>query len=714
MEASALKTSTILPVSLVLALSPACGGGGGSVSPPATATPAGRFAFVANTMDNTLSSYSVVPGTGMLRLNGFVGARVGQIAPQEVVAHPTGPWVYTPNLGNSANGANISVYCIDPDTGQTEALVPAGIGSGPFDMVFGAKGEYAYVSAAGSDAVWTYAVHPQSGQLSLIGNPITDGFDPTSISLGADGLHLFVTYRESKLIVTYDINPVNGRLSRSVAPYESGNGVPEFVVADPAGDCLFACYSSPDRLVQLLVDEDTGALEAIASRPLGARCTALAVHPGGGWLVIARETGSVRVFGVEPVSRILFLADDDIAAGVDPVDIAFDATARFVYVTNSGSNEVGIYEIDLVTGKLLLRETVRTRSNPGALSMTSTSTRARSFVPRFLYVANEGSDTVTGYQVSGVGALAELSGGGVLTGLSPRSMAVDPLGRFLYTVNVNSPSVSAFRIDPNSGQLTSAGLPLPYTGQPRSIAVAPSGRFAFVANAIGSVEAFGIDQATGELDFRGTTPSGGQVPDVIAVDLTGQFIYVANHGSNDVTALRYDQGFLTGGSFQIVSRVTTYVAGAVTSIRFAPDGRRAYLTVPGIADQVLPMNIDPVNGGLTIGPSGPVDGDEPTSVAVHPDGGFAYAAFNGGAGMLRAFRVEKATGTLLDAVTYPSGMNPIDLRIDPGGNFLYVVNEEDHDISLFKIDAASGALEGRGRFATDASPASLGLTGVLR
>jgi 6-phosphogluconolactonase len=710
-----LKTSTIPTLSLVLALSLSCGGGGGggSVSTPATIQP-GRFAFVANTLDNTLSCYSVVPDSGRLRPNGYVGGLIGQIAPQEVVVHPTGMWVYTPNLGNGANGANISVYSIDPDTGQTTPLVPAGTGEGPFDMLFGADGRFAYVAAAGSDSIWTYSVHQQTGQLSLTDTPVSDGVEPTSISLGPDGARMFVTYRGGGGVVTYDVDPANGRLTRSVAPFEYGIGMPEFAAAGASGEYLYACYNDPDGLVQLLIDPDTGALTEIASSPLVSPCSGLAIHPGGGWILIARASGSLRVFGIDAESGELSPVDGDVATGVDPVDIAFDVTARFVYVTNEGSNDVSLYDLDLSTGELVPTGSVRARSQPGALAMTSSATTARSFEPRFLYVASEDSGTINGYRVGGTGTLGELSGGGVLAGQSPHSLAVDPFGRFLYTVDIGAHSISAFVIDPGSGRLTAAGLPMPLGGQPRSVTVGPSGRFAFVANAVGRLEAFGIDAQTGELDYRGSAPTEGLGSEAVAVDPTGQFAYVSNHESNTVTALRFDQGFLTGGELRIMSTVTTYVAGDASAIRFAPDGQRAYVTLPGFADQVLPLHIDPFDGSLSIGISGPEDGDDPRSVDIHPDGGYAYAAVNGGVGAVRAFRVEQGTGALRNPVTYVIGMNPIDLRVDPGGDFLYVVNEQGHDISFLKIDRISGALELRAAYPTDTRPVSIGITGVLR
>ena len=75
-------------------------------------------------------------------------------------------------------------------------------------------------------------------------------------------------------------------------------------------------------------------------------------------------------------------------------------------------------------------------------------------VPRFVYVANSGSNDVSGFRINpATGALTEIDG-------SPYpadgfSFAVDaaPDGRFLYAANRIADTISAYEIDPDSGEL---------------------------------------------------------------------------------------------------------------------------------------------------------------------------------------------------------------------------------------------------------------------
>jgi DNA-binding beta-propeller fold protein YncE len=103
---------------------------------------------------------------------------------------------------------------------------------------------------------------------------------------------------------------------------------------------------------------------------------------------------------------------------------------------------------------------------------------------QFAYVANAGSDDVSGYRIdSASGALTPISESPFPAGFGPSSVAVDPAGRFAYVANRDSADVSGYTINPASGALTPIpGSPFPAEVGPRSVAVDPSGRFVYVTS----------------------------------------------------------------------------------------------------------------------------------------------------------------------------------------------------------------------------------------
>ena len=126
MRTKDLRSARTLLVFLgVLALC-ACGGGGGG-SAPASNVP--RFAYVANFSDDTVSIYRVDPATGQLHHRGYVAAGDG---PQSVTVDPSGRFAY---VANQSSG-NVTTFSINQTTGAlTEVGTEVLAGGGPISIV---------------------------------------------------------------------------------------------------------------------------------------------------------------------------------------------------------------------------------------------------------------------------------------------------------------------------------------------------------------------------------------------------------------------------------------------------------------------------------------------------------------------------------------------------------------------------------------------------
>jgi 6-phosphogluconolactonase (cycloisomerase 2 family) len=128
---------------------------------------------------------------------------------------------------------------------------------------------------------------------------------------------------------------------------------------------------------------------------------------------------------------------------------------------------------------------------------------------RFLYVANNGTNTVSVFLIAAAdGSLTEITGSPFPVALGPVSLAVDPLGKFLYVANGTSNDVSAFIIQATGALVEHPNSPfaLGSPTSPQSITVDLSGRFAYVANASGTVTAFAINQTSGLLSAVAGSP----------------------------------------------------------------------------------------------------------------------------------------------------------------------------------------------------------------
>jgi hypothetical protein len=94
--------------------------------------------------------------------------------------------------------------------------------------------------------------------------------------------------------------------------------------------------------------------------------------------------------------------------------------------------------------------------------------------PKFAYVANQGSNSVSAYTIdSTTGALRPVPCSPFAAGTNPFEEAVDPSGKFTYVANYSSEAVSAYIIDSATGALRPVpGSPFAAGAFPFSVAVA--------------------------------------------------------------------------------------------------------------------------------------------------------------------------------------------------------------------------------------------------
>jgi 6-phosphogluconolactonase (cycloisomerase 2 family) len=147
----------------------------------------------------------------------------------------------------------------------------------------------------------------------------------------------------------------------------------------------------------------------------------------------------------------------------------------------------------------------------------------------------------------------------------------------------------------------------------------------------------------------------------------------------------------------------------VWSVGFHPSGKYLYAALR-TTNATRPYKINRQDGSLT-SPTAPTQVvQEPMSVAVTPDGRWAYIANrnSGSAGTIGLFAIDQQTGALIPpASPFLDGIEPVDLRIDPSGNFLYSANSGTDTISVFSIQSSDGFLQPLTPAPTGVSPSSL-------
>jgi YVTN family beta-propeller protein len=290
-------------------------------------------------------------------------------------------------------------------------------------------------------------------------------------------------------------------------------------------------------------------------------------------------------------------------------------------------------------------------------------------------------------------------------------------------------AVTVFNPAPGGGSSNPLMLSIPAGGVfPQSIAVDSSGKFAYVANAgcqyfAGNVSMYTINPTTGALASIGSPVAADFGAHSFAVDPLERFAYVANMGDLDtgvgagVSAytINPSSGALT--PIGMIDDVPCGIAGSPScapwSVAVDPSGKFAYVANEGgfAPTNVSMYTINATSGALTS--MGVIAaGGRAVSVTVHPSGNFAYVAdvSNGFAGEnndVSMYTINATTGALTFMETIATGLSPSSIGIDPSGKFAYVTNSGSNDVSMYTINATTGALTSIGTIAAGKGPGSV-------
>ena len=346
--------------------------------------------------------------------------------------------------------------------------------------------------------------------------------------------------------------------------------------------------------------------------------------------------------------------------------------AGLLLVISQGATDVNSYGINLNTGVLTQINTaapVAANSIPTAIVLDPSG--------NFAYVANAtnggGPGSITAYSVKSDGRLSPV-GSNPGTGVNPVALAIDHGGHFLFVANQGSDTVSVFSIGANAA-LTQVGafavvtsVPGAPAATPSSVAVTPSGSFVFVANAgQNTVSVFAVDAGTGALTAVAGSPfAAGTAPAAVTVTPNGSYLYVANQGSNNISAFTICGSAVSGCATMAPGSLTSETVAsaglAPMSLAVDPAGNFLYATDRD-SNQLSGYRITPSTGVLTALSSGAVStGTAPVFVAIHPAGNYLYVA-NSGSDSISGFHLVTQSGVLGPLASAPTASRPVGIAV---------------------------------------------------
>lgn len=288
-------------------------------------------------------------------------------------------------------------------------------------------------------------------------------------------------------------------------------------------------------------------------------------------------------------------------------------------------------------------------------------------------------------------------------------------GTCVYVSNAEDDTIHVLAMDRESGALRvievvavpGSDLPSP-TSLP--MVVSPDGRYLYAAvrSADFPISCFAIDPATGRLRHVATTPLIAPMA-YLAIDRRGRFLLGASYVDAKLAVYPIDPA--TGG-IEAEARQVLETGPHAHSILLDRTNHCAYSAILG-ADHVLQMMFDAKTGRLSANRPEAVAtrrGAGPRHLGLHPNGRFLYL-LNQTDATVCVFRIEPGAGLLAEIeslATLPAHFlgeaNAADLHLTPDGRFLYISERQTSTLSGFRVDAVTGLLMPIGRWPTEICP----------
>jgi trimeric autotransporter adhesin len=343
------------------------------------------------------------------------------------------------------------------------------------------------------------------------------------LTVSPDGEHLYVTSFGDNALVTFRRNTSSGQLTFSQALFDGTNDVDGLsqatgITVSPDGSFVYATGAGENAVAVFSRDLISGAL------------TFIEVH----------KNGTADIEGLAGATAIV-------------------ATNQEVYVAGSGDDAITIFDRDVTTGQLTLREIIRLPCQPDLTELCEQrldGINALALTPENDYllatsVQNHSLSVFSRNIENGNLTLIQTLMDGMpgISGLNrANSVVVSQDGQHVYTTASGNHTLAFFNRASDTGLLSLMDVyqddekGIDGLGGVTDVAISPDGRYVYASGSgDNAIAAFRRDADTGELTFIDLlydnidNIDGLAQARAITVSPQGQYIYVASFGDDGVS-----------------------------------------------------------------------------------------------------------------------------------------------------------------------------------
>jgi 6-phosphogluconolactonase (cycloisomerase 2 family) len=184
-------------------------------------SPDGGHVLAVDLGTDTVYTYRLDVRAGRLTEVSQAHTRPGA-GPRHLTFHPGGRYAY---LANEVDDT-VTVCAYDPPTGRLAIGDPQSTGSGggtnyPAQILVTADGRYAYLANRGDNSLARYAVESGGSRLTLLGTVPVAGDFPRQIAFSPDGGLLFAANQKSGTVSVFHVDRASGALRSAGEPFPS-------------------------------------------------------------------------------------------------------------------------------------------------------------------------------------------------------------------------------------------------------------------------------------------------------------------------------------------------------------------------------------------------------------------------------------------------------------------------------------------------------------
>jgi len=297
--------------------------------------PSGRYVYVVNLGDNTVSMFSVGAAGALTSIGTAITTGV---SPRVIACDPSGRYVYVANT----NGNSVSMYSIGSTGSLTSIAAAVATGTGAYGVACDPSGRYVYITNYGANTVSMFSIGA-TGALTSIAAAVATGTGPGTVACDPSGRYAYVVNAGANTISMFAIG-ATGVLTSIGTAVATGTS-PYGVSCDPSGRYVYAANNGS---VSMFSIGTTGALTSIgAAVATGSNSAIVACDPSGRYVYVANYNAStISIFSIGSTGALMSMGS--VTTGSNPYGIACDPTGKYVYAPGFNANTVSMFSIQNV------------------------------------------------------------------------------------------------------------------------------------------------------------------------------------------------------------------------------------------------------------------------------------------------------------------------------------------------------------------------------